>query len=161
MILIPENINNITQQLVKSLQQLKSDLEITQNTTQATPFELIYGRTAILPVEIKSQEKQKEKHNNQLPDKPVEFKIGDKIFLHCTKAEKQWSGKFNFKWDRPFHIEEILRNRTYKLRLDNKILTKAAHRDRLKPYHNIILSSISNIPQLEVQKILVQPEEIP
>ncbi|KAG9296683.1 hypothetical protein G9A89_009942 [Geosiphon pyriformis] len=33
MILIPENINNITQQLIESLQQLKSDLEITRNTS--------------------------------------------------------------------------------------------------------------------------------
>ncbi|KAG9290542.1 hypothetical protein G9A89_020912 [Geosiphon pyriformis] len=77
----------------------------------------------------KSQEKQKERHDNQLPDKPVEFKIRDKVLLHRIKAEKQWSGKFDPKWNRPFHIEEILGNRAYKLRLDNKILTKAAHRD--------------------------------
>ncbi|KAG9304436.1 hypothetical protein G9A89_019998 [Geosiphon pyriformis] len=102
-----------------------------QDTTQATPFELIYGRTATLPVEIKvntyptepiteenfqetllrktydlieilenkqkkaadniqkSQEKQKERHNNQLPDKPVKFKIGDKVLLYHTTMEKQ------------------------------------------------------------------------
>ncbi|KAG9298584.1 hypothetical protein G9A89_002531 [Geosiphon pyriformis] len=77
----------------------------------------------------KSQEKQKKRHDNQLPDKPVEFKIGDKVLLHCTKAKKQWSGKFDPKWNRPFYIEEILRNRAYKLRLNNKILTKAIHRD--------------------------------
>ncbi|KAG9305812.1 hypothetical protein G9A89_001101 [Geosiphon pyriformis] len=154
-----------------------------QDTTQAIPFELIYGRTAILPVEIeintyptepiteenfqetllrrtydlmetlenkqkrtadniqKSQEKQKKKHDNQLPNKPVEFKIGDK--------------------DRPFHIEEILGNGAYKLRLDNKILTKAAHGDRLKLYHNITLPFTSNISQFGVQRILVQPNKIP
>ncbi|KAG9295109.1 hypothetical protein G9A89_006090 [Geosiphon pyriformis] len=102
-----------------------------QDTTQTTPFELLYGRTATLPVEIKvntyltepiteknfqetllrrtydlietlenkrrktadniqkSQEKQKKRHNNQLSNKPVEFKIGDKVLLYCTKAEKQ------------------------------------------------------------------------
>ncbi|KAG9297275.1 hypothetical protein G9A89_009957 [Geosiphon pyriformis] len=102
-----------------------------QNSTQATPFELVYSRTATLPIEIevktylikpiteknfqrtllkktynlmetlenkwqkaanniqKLQEKQKERHNNQLPDKPVKFKIEDKILLHHTKAEKQ------------------------------------------------------------------------
>ncbi|KAG9292984.1 hypothetical protein G9A89_016346 [Geosiphon pyriformis] len=110
-----------------------------QDTTQATLFELVYDRTATLPVEIevntystelitednfqkmllkrtydliktlenkwrkavdniqKSQKRQKEKHNNQLPDKPVKFKIGDKVLLHRTKAEKQWSGKFDPK----------------------------------------------------------------
>ncbi|KAG9299897.1 hypothetical protein G9A89_005426 [Geosiphon pyriformis] len=84
-----------------------------QDTTQAIPFELIYSRTATLPVEIES-------------------------------------GKFDSKWDRPFHIKEILGNGAYKLRLDNKILTKAAHEDRLKPYHNITPPFTSNIPQLGV-----------
>ncbi|KAG9290540.1 hypothetical protein G9A89_020910 [Geosiphon pyriformis] len=83
-----------------------------QDTTQATPFELVYGRT-------------KKRHDSQLPDKPVEFKIEDKVLLHHTKAEKQWSRKFDPKWDGPFYIEEILENGAYKLRLDNKILTKA------------------------------------
>ncbi|KAG9298404.1 hypothetical protein G9A89_000403 [Geosiphon pyriformis] len=110
-----------------------------QNTTQATPFELVYGRTATLPIEIKvsiyspkpitennfqetllkrtydlietlenkqqravdniqkSQEKQKKRHDNQLLDKPVEFRIGDKILLHHTKVKKQWSEKFDSK----------------------------------------------------------------
>ncbi|KAG9290132.1 hypothetical protein G9A89_010438 [Geosiphon pyriformis] len=38
-----------------------------------------------------------ERHNNQLPDKPVEFKIEDKVLLYHIKAEKQWSGKFDPK----------------------------------------------------------------
>ncbi|KAG9290968.1 hypothetical protein G9A89_011118 [Geosiphon pyriformis] len=101
-----------------------------QNTTQATLFELVYDKTATLPIKIevktyptepitkenfqrtllkktydlietlentwqraadniqKLQEKQKERHNNQLPEKPVEFKIGDKILLYRTKTEK-------------------------------------------------------------------------
>ncbi|KAG9302675.1 hypothetical protein G9A89_007379 [Geosiphon pyriformis] len=139
--------------------QIGINLTIKQNTTQATLFELVYDRTATLSVEIevktyptepiteenfqrtllkktynlmetlkntqqraansiqKSQEKQKKRHNNQLPKKPVEFKIGDK------------SRKFDPKWDRPFYIEKILENGAYKLRLNNKILTKAAHGD--------------------------------
>ncbi|KAG9289110.1 hypothetical protein G9A89_022419 [Geosiphon pyriformis] len=102
-----------------------------QDTTQTTLFELVYGKTATLPVEIevntyptepitednlqkmllkrtynlmktlenkqqraadniqKSQKIQKEKHDNQLPDKPVEFKIEDKVHLYHTKVEKQ------------------------------------------------------------------------
>ncbi|KAG9307523.1 hypothetical protein G9A89_003846 [Geosiphon pyriformis] len=109
----------------------------------------------------RSQEKQKERHDNQLPNKPVEFKIGDKVLLHHTKVEKQWSKKFDPKWNELFHIEEILGNGAYKLKLNNKILTKAAHEDRLKPYYHIALSSTSNIPQLGVQRILIQPDEIP
>ncbi|KAG9301276.1 hypothetical protein G9A89_012659 [Geosiphon pyriformis] len=110
---------------------------------------------------IKSQEKQKERHDNQLLDKPIKFRIEDKVLLHRTKAEKQWSGKFDPKWDKLFYIEEILGNGAYKLRLNNKILTKAAHGDRLKSYQNIILASTSNILQLGAQRILVQPDEIP
>ncbi|KAG9292722.1 hypothetical protein G9A89_008310 [Geosiphon pyriformis] len=64
-----------------------------QDTTQATSFELVYGRTATLLVEIET----KKRHDNQLSDKPVEFKIEDKVLLHCTKVEKQWSGKFDPK----------------------------------------------------------------
>ncbi|KAG9290870.1 hypothetical protein G9A89_011020 [Geosiphon pyriformis] len=132
---------------------------IKQDTTQATLFELVYSRTATLPVKIevntyptepttednfqetllrrtynliktlenrrqkaadniqKLQEKQKKRYNNQLLDKPVEFKIEDK------------SGKFDSKWDRLFHIEEIHGNGAYKLRWYNKILAKAAHGD--------------------------------
>ncbi|KAG9301625.1 hypothetical protein G9A89_016695 [Geosiphon pyriformis] len=102
-----------------------------QDTIQATPFELVYSRTTILPVVIKVrtystepiteknfqrtllrrtydlmetlenkwqktanniqklQEKQKERHNNQLTDKPIKFRIGDKVLLHHTKVEKQ------------------------------------------------------------------------
>ncbi|KAG9306038.1 hypothetical protein G9A89_020233 [Geosiphon pyriformis] len=117
-----------------------------QDTTQATPFELVYSRTTILPVKIEvntyptepitennfqeiAADKFKKKHDNQLPDKPVEFKIGDKVLLHCTKAEKQWNGKFDPKWDRSFHIKEILGNGAYKLRWNNKTLAKAAHGD--------------------------------
>ncbi|KAG9302944.1 hypothetical protein G9A89_022361 [Geosiphon pyriformis] len=64
----------------------------------------------------KLQEKQKKRHDNQLSDKPVEFKIGDKVLLYHTKVKKQWSGKFDPKWNGPFHIEEILENRAYKLK---------------------------------------------
>ncbi|KAG9288542.1 hypothetical protein G9A89_006038 [Geosiphon pyriformis] len=68
-----------------------------------------------------------------MPPATNEFKVGNKVLLHRTKAEKQWSGKFEHKWDGPFYIHEILGNGSYKLRLDDKILAKVAHGDRLKP----------------------------
>ncbi|KAG9298004.1 hypothetical protein G9A89_018832 [Geosiphon pyriformis] len=37
----------------------------------------------------KSQKKQKKRHNSQLLDKPVEFRIEDKVLLYHTKVEKQ------------------------------------------------------------------------
>ncbi|KAG9291682.1 hypothetical protein G9A89_022101 [Geosiphon pyriformis] len=109
-----------------------------QDTTQATLFKLVYGRIAMLPVERKI---------NTYPAKPITEKNFQETLENKQRrtadniqksqetqkerhdTEKQWSGKFDPKWDGPFHIEEILGNGAYKLRLDNKILTKAAHED--------------------------------
>ncbi|KAG9294010.1 hypothetical protein G9A89_019348 [Geosiphon pyriformis] len=76
-----------------------------------------------------SQAQQKEWHDDKLPPVTNEFKIGNKVLLYRTKAEKQWNEKFKNKWDGLFFIYEVLGNRSYKLRLDNKILAKVAHRD--------------------------------
>ncbi|KAG9288287.1 hypothetical protein G9A89_021318 [Geosiphon pyriformis] len=62
-----------------------------------------------------AQERQKERHDKHLPEQPMEFKIGDQVLLYHTKTEKQWSGKFDPKWDSSFHIHEALGNGTYKL----------------------------------------------
>ncbi|KAG9306824.1 hypothetical protein G9A89_005725 [Geosiphon pyriformis] len=107
-----------------------------------------------------SQAQQKEQHDDKLPPVTNEFKIGNKVLLHRTKAEKQWSGKFENKWDGLFFIHEVLSNRSYKLRLDNKILAKVVHRDCLKHYH-----SRNNpeplIPQIGIHSPLVNSEDIP
>ncbi|KAG9294546.1 hypothetical protein G9A89_008657 [Geosiphon pyriformis] len=83
----------------------------------------------------------------------------NKVLLHRTKAEKQWSGKFENKWDGPFYIHEILGNGSYKLRLDDKILAKVAHGDRLKHYY-----SRNNpeplISQIGTHSLLINPEDI-
>ncbi|KAG9301862.1 hypothetical protein G9A89_004541 [Geosiphon pyriformis] len=71
-----------------------------------------------------TQKQQKKRHNNCLFEQPIEFKIEDQILLYCTKAEKQWSGKFDPKWDSPFHIHKALGNRAYKLQLEDRILKK-------------------------------------
>ncbi|KAG9299510.1 hypothetical protein G9A89_020681 [Geosiphon pyriformis] len=57
----------------------------------------------------------------------MEFKIGDQVLLHRTKAEKQWSGKFDPKCDSSFYIHKALGNKAYKLRLEDRILKKVAH----------------------------------
>ncbi|KAG9292587.1 hypothetical protein G9A89_006958 [Geosiphon pyriformis] len=60
----------------------------------------------------------------------MEFKIGDQVLLYYTKAEKQWSRKFDPKWDSLFYIHEALGNGAYKLRLEDRILKK---KERLPP----------------------------
>ncbi|KAG9298325.1 hypothetical protein G9A89_002813 [Geosiphon pyriformis] len=102
-----------------------------------TFFSTLEEKRRIAATHIKHfQAQQKERHNNKLPPIINEFKVENKVFLHRTKAKKQWSGKFENKWDKPFYIYEILGNGSYKLRLDDKILAKVAHRDRLKHYQS-------------------------
>ncbi|KAG9304193.1 hypothetical protein G9A89_019755 [Geosiphon pyriformis] len=78
-----------------------------------------------------AQERQKERHDKHLSEQPMEFKIGDQVLLHCTKTKKQWSEKFDRKWDSPFHIHEVLGNGAYKLRLEDRILKKAMWEKKL------------------------------
>ncbi|KAG9306689.1 hypothetical protein G9A89_004236 [Geosiphon pyriformis] len=173
-----------------------------QDTTKHTPFDLTYGRTAILPINFTVetylvqpinkknlqetlqrraytflstlegkrkiaathiehfQAQQKEKHDNKLPPITNKFKIRNKVVLHRTKTEKQWNGKFENKWNGPFYIHEILGNGLYKLRLDDKVLAKVAHGDRLKHYY-----SRNNleplIPQISTHSSLINLEDIP
>ncbi|KAG9293703.1 hypothetical protein G9A89_019040 [Geosiphon pyriformis] len=77
-----------------------------------------------------------------------------------TKAEKQWSGKFENKWDRPFFIHEVLGNGLYKLRFDDKILAKVAHGDHLKHYHSRNNPELL-IPQIGTYSPLINSEDIP
>ncbi|KAG9301988.1 hypothetical protein G9A89_021032 [Geosiphon pyriformis] len=142
--------------------------------TQFTPFELVYGRKAILPIErmippypTKTINEENFEailyqriHNKHLPEQPMEFKIGNQVLLHHTKAEKQWSGKFNPKWNDPFHIHEALENGAYKLQLEDRILKKVAHGNQLKIYH-VKQESSSSVPQLGTQISLIRPEDIP
>ncbi|KAG9285583.1 hypothetical protein G9A89_008560 [Geosiphon pyriformis] len=107
-----------------------------------------------------SQAQQKEWHNDKLSPVTNEFKIGNKVFLHRTKAEKQWSGKFENKWDRPFFIHEVLGNGSYKLRLDDKILAKVVHGDCLKHY-NFRNNPEPLIPQIGTHSPLINPKDIP
>ncbi|KAG9292898.1 hypothetical protein G9A89_016260 [Geosiphon pyriformis] len=102
---------------------------------------------------------QKEWHDNKLPSVINELKIGNKVLLHRTKAEKQWSGKFENKWDKPFFIHKVLGNRSYKLRLDDKILAKVAHGDHLKHYNSKNNPELL-IPQIGIHSPLINPEDI-
>ncbi|KAG9292170.1 hypothetical protein G9A89_000388, partial [Geosiphon pyriformis] len=111
-----------------------------------------------------SQAQQKEWHNDKLPPVTNRFKIENKVLLHKTKAEKQWSEKFENKWDGPFFIHEVLGNGSYKLRLDDKILAKKNTRSysgihlpellKLALRENLMLTPISIPPNATIQQKL-------
>ncbi|KAG9286070.1 hypothetical protein G9A89_022747 [Geosiphon pyriformis] len=86
----------------------------------------------------------------------MEFKIGDQVLLHRTKAEKQWSGKFDPKWDGPFHIHEVLGNGAYKLQLKDRILKKVAHGNWLKIYHLDLKTPYEDLSQKTFNKEAIQ-----
>ncbi|KAG9302261.1 hypothetical protein G9A89_008752 [Geosiphon pyriformis] len=118
---------------VKTYPVQPTNKENFQKTLQRKVYTLLStleGKRHIAATYIEhSQVQQKERHDNKLPPVTNEFKVENKVFLHRTKTEKQWSKKFEHKWNRPFYIYEILGNRSYKLKLDNKILAKIAHKD--------------------------------
>ncbi|KAG9303219.1 hypothetical protein G9A89_003341 [Geosiphon pyriformis] len=122
---------------------------------------MLEGKQQIAATHIEhSQAQQKEWHDNKLPPVTNEFKIGNKVLLHRTKAKKQWSGKFENKWDRLFFIHKVLGNGLYKLRLNNKILAKVAHGDHLKHY-NFRNNPEPLILQIGTHSSLINPENIP
>ncbi|KAG9305118.1 hypothetical protein G9A89_007758 [Geosiphon pyriformis] len=126
-----------------------------------TLLSILKGKRRIAATHIEhSQAQQKEWHDDKLPSVTNKFKIGNKVFLYRTKAEKQWSGKFENKWDRPFFIHEVLGNGSYKLKLDDKILAKVAHGDCLKHYHSRN-NPESLISQIGTHSSLVSPKDIP
>ncbi|KAG9300417.1 hypothetical protein G9A89_010042 [Geosiphon pyriformis] len=132
---------------------------IDKNNFQETLQRRAYTLLTAIHIEH-SQVQQKERHDDKLPSVTNKFKIRNKVLLHRTKTEKQWSRKFENKWDGPFFIHEVLGNGSYKLRLDDKILAKVAHGNHLKHYY-----SRNNpeplIPQIGTHSPLVSPKDIP
>ncbi|HVH96324.1 MAG TPA: DDE-type integrase/transposase/recombinase, partial [Bacillus sp. (in: firmicutes)] len=137
-------------------------------STGFTPFQLIYGRQAILPIELKVSTYRKEEmdallgrtkeiiENNDslkaqqriklLQEKRKQtqnsdrFRIGDKVLLHQTHLENNFSAKLEAKWIGPYFIHEVYEKSNYKLRtLDGKLMKNSVHGNRLKKYFEEIL----------------------
>src|SRR2546421_9832893 len=141
---------------------------IKHNTTRRTPFFMVYGREAILPIDDynqdreisekesllkriyeiinlkerrnevldtieRSQEKQKQRHDERINED--KFEIGDKILLKDAAKEKQWSGKLSQKWKGPYYIHQVIGKGAYKLRdMDGRILKATRNIKHLKKY---------------------------
>ncbi|KAG9295673.1 hypothetical protein G9A89_002991 [Geosiphon pyriformis] len=141
-------------QLTKKLQQ---DQQNKSNQYYFPPQQSHYQPP--LPAYYPPRLQYQKRHDDKLLPVTNEFKIGNKVLLHRTKAEKQWSGKFESKWDGPFFIHEVLGNGSYKLRLNDKILAKVAHGDHLK-YYNFRNNPEPLIPQIGTHFPLINPEDI-
>ncbi|KAG9304052.1 hypothetical protein G9A89_005962 [Geosiphon pyriformis] len=118
-----------------------------------TLFDFTYGKTATLPINFTVetypvQPINKENFQETLQKRAYTLlNMTTNYHLLLTNLKLEINGKFENKWDGPFYIHEILGNRSYKLRLDDKILAKVVHRNRLKHYHS------RNNPELLIPQI--------
>ena len=77
----------------------------------------------------KGQEQQKSRHKKE----STKLKIGDKVLVHRTNLQTNFSAKLEEKWIGPYYIHDVLQRNVYKLRnLDGKLVKNVIHGNRLK-----------------------------
>ncbi|MCO5573942.1 hypothetical protein L7F22_027720 [Adiantum nelumboides] len=129
--------------------------------TRITPFHLVYGKEALLPVEVElpveallpvevelpavkmmsalehygqMQEKALEKINEKVKKKGI--KKHDLVLRYNSKLDKTFQKKFQIKWEGPFKVVECFSNGTYQLaNLDGVLHKSRVNGLRLKLYH--------------------------
>ena len=128
-------------------------------TTGVTPFLLVYGREAVLPIDepydlrmrdrmmqiveevphIREEARHMIRHAQQCmiendPKKEKLFYIGEEVLYHNAAKEKYYSGKLEEKWKGPYTINAILLNGSYKIADQYGVLRTLVNSDHLKRY---------------------------
>src|SRR6266498_1005815 len=127
--------------------------------TGVTPFLLVYGREAVLPIDelydlrmrdrmmqiveevlhIREEAQRMIQHfqqrmiENDLKREKL-FYIREEVFYHDTTKKEYYSSKLEEKWKSPYTINAILLNRSYKIADQYRVLRTPVNGDRLKRY---------------------------
>src|SRR6266498_1394173 len=145
--------------------------------TEVTPFLLVYGREAVLPIDepydlrmrdrmmqiveevpyIREEARRMIQHSQQRmiendSKKEKLFYIGEEVFYHDAIKEKHYSNKLKEKWKGPYTINAILLNGSYKIADQYGVLRIPINSDRLKRYDQRNLEPIVVIEVTEKLK---------
>jgi hypothetical protein len=135
-----------------------------QESTQFSPFRLVYGREAVLPTEANLLQKtgfnvseflaRVEKERNQAASnirhrqakdkarydskhRDVQFQVGDKVKVYTPKRKVGLSDKLILRWHGPYEVVEKKGNVDYVIRMGTrrKPIVDTIHVNRILPYH--------------------------
>ena len=92
------------------------------------------ARDAAVANRTKAQ--QRYTHYYNLRAKHREFKVGDRVLLHCTQPKVGANNKLLRPWRGPLRVEKILGHNNLLLRQEYSLFTTAVHKDRVRLFHH-------------------------
>ncbi|PKI42439.1 hypothetical protein CRG98_037170 [Punica granatum] len=103
---------------------------------EATPYSLVYGMEAVLPIEVEipSIRRMARAFNKRVC--PREFSLGDLFLRKVLHIASDYRGKFAYKYDGPFIVKEVFDGGTIIFNdMDGNKNTLPVNADDLKKYY--------------------------
>ncbi|KAE8654932.1 No pollen germination related 2 [Hibiscus syriacus] len=104
-----------------------------RTSTGATPFSLVYGMEAVLPIEM-YQKRMMKSHDKKVH--PREFQEGDLVLKKILPIHKDFRGKWMPNWEGPYVVKKAFSGEVLILaEMDGKILRNPINSDSVKKYY--------------------------